>query len=374
MRRFLASLAFLTATLAAAATLPSLFYRAKEQFRLADYKGSLATLDQLQVEADKPGNEAYRAQLSPALSFYRGACFAALGRADEARTSFETYLAYQPNPQLDPSLYPPKVIAALNDARKNAQQERKTEAAAAASATPAETGSFAAAYRAFKPAADQRPDGADENWADGPVRYLLTSDQRAEYQRLSTLAERSEFVTEFWKAHDPHPETIENEFRDEFEKRVAFADARLGQEETRGSLTERGMLFVLLGPPTWAGRKPLAVGEDTADPNGMSRYNTFDVGAALKGASSAGQTAAILASMTGPANTLPESETSWREVWHYRHELLPPKISYQQVDFLFVTKRGYGRNILQRDVAAITTLEAARSMGRAGAIAQNAAK
>lgn len=373
MRRWIASLAFLAATLAAAATLPSLFYKAKEQFRLADYKGSLSTLDQLQAEADKPGNEEYRAQLSPALAFYRGACFAALGRADEARTSFETYLAYQPNPQLDPSLYPPRVIAALNDAKKGVRQERKAEAAAAASAAPAETGSFAAAYRAFKPAEDQKPDGADESWADGPVRYLLTSEQRAEYQRLSTLAERSEYVTEFWKARDPHPETPENEFRNEFEKRVAFADARLGQEETRGSLTERGMLFVLLGPPTWVGRKPLAVGEDTADPNGMSRYNSFDVDAALKGASGS-QTAAILASMTGPANTLPESETSWREVWHYRRELLPPTVSYQQVDFQFVTKRGYGRNILQRDETALATLEAARKMDRAGGVSQNAAK
>ncbi len=374
MRRFAASLAFLAATFVAAATLPSLFYKAKEQFRFADYKGSLSTLDQLQAEADKPGNEAYRAQLSPALAFYRGACYAALGQADEARASFETYLAYQPNPMLDPSLYPPRVIAALNDTRKNLQQQKKAENAAAAAATPAETGSFAAAYRSFKPAEDQRPDGADESWADGPVRYLLTADQRAEYRRLSTLAERSEYVAEFWKAHDPHPETPENEFRDEFEKRVAFADARLGQEETRGSLTERGMLFVLLGPPTWVGRKPLAVGEDTADPNGMSRYNSFDVGAALKGSPSASQSVGILASMSGPANTLPESETSWREVWHYRHELLPPTVSYQQVDFEFVTKRGYGRNILQRDETAVATLEAARTMSRSGIVAQNAAK
>jgi len=375
MRRLLISLAFLAATFAAAATLPSLFYRAKEQFRLADYKGSLATLDQLQAEADRPGNEAYRAQLSPGLAFYRGACFAALGRADEARASFETFLAYQPNPQLDPSLYPPKVIAALNDARKTAQEQRKTEAAAANTpAAPAETGSFAAAYRAFRPSQDQRSDGADENWADGPVRYLLTGSQQDAYRRLSTLAERSEFVTEFWKAHDPTPETPQNEFRDEFEKRVAFADARLGQEETRGSLTDRGMLFVLLGPPTWVGRKPLAVGEDTDDPRGMSRYNPFEATSALKGNVTASQAAAIVASMSGPANTLPESETSWREVWHYRRESLPKNVSYQQVDFQFVTKRGYGREILQRDETALTTLAAARSLGQKADVAGTAAK
>lgn len=376
MRRFAASLAFLAAASLAAATLPSLFYKAKEEFRLANYAASLQTLDRLQAEAERPGNEAYRAQLTPALAFYRGACFAALGRVDEARSSFETYLAYVPNPALDPSLYPHRVIALLDETKKSLQQKRSaptTEAPSAKAASPAETGSFFAAYRAFKPAQDQKSDGADENWADGPVRYLLTSAQRDDYKRLSTLAERTQFVEDFWKAHDPSPETPENEFRDEFERRVAFADARLGQEETRGSLTDRGMLFVLLGPPTWAGRKPIEVGEDTADPNGMSRHNSFEASAALKNASG-GQTAAILASMSGPANTLPESETSWREVWHYRRELLPSTVSYQQVDFEFVTKRGYGRNVLQRDEQALTTLEAARSLSRSGDPAPSAAK
>ena len=377
MRRFFGVVLLLAAASLSAATLPSLFYKAKEQFRLANYTASLETLGQLQAEADRPGNEAYRAQLSPALAFYRGACYAALGRNDEARASFETFLAYSPNPSLDPSLYPHRVIALLDETKKSLQQKKtgpdSESLSAAAAPEPAEAGSFAAAYRAFKPAQDQKTDGADENWANGPVRYLLTGSQREAYARLSTLAERSAFVTDFWKAHDPHPETPQNEFREEFERRVAFADARLGQEETRGSLTDRGMLFVLLGPPTWVGRKPLAIGEDTADPNGMLRYSSIEAGTALKGAT-ASQTAAVLASMSGPANTLPESETSWREVWHYRRELLPKGVSYQQVDFEFVTKRGYGKNVLQRDERALTTLDAAEALGRVGDVAQSAAK
>jgi GWxTD domain-containing protein len=371
MRRLFAPsvlIALALSVTATAATLPSLFYKAKEQFRLASYSDCLATLDSLEAEAALPGNEAYRAQLAPSLAFYRGASLAALGRADEARASFELYLTYQPNASLDPSLYPPRVLAALKDARKGMQKPGET------AQQPAETGSFAAAYRAFTPKDKEPSDGADETWADGPVRYLLTSQQRADYERLSDLASRSEFVTEFWRAHDPKPETQENEFRAEFERRVAFADIRLGQEETRGSLTDRGMLFVLLGPPTWVGRKPLAVGEDTADPQGMSRFTSFETGQALKNSASATQTSAILASMTGPANTLPESETSWREVWHYRRELLPSGVSYQQVDFEFLTKRGYGVSVLQRDEIALTTLEAAKSAGRSGELVRKAAK
>ena len=83
---------------------------------------------------------------------------------------------------------------------------------------------------------------------------------------------RSEFVTEFWKSPTRFPRRRKTSSATEFERRVAFADMRLGQDETRGSLTDRGMLFTLLGPPTWVGRKPIAIGDDTADPQGMSRF------------------------------------------------------------------------------------------------------
>ena len=64
----------LVALSASATTLQSLFYKAKEEFRLTAYANSLATLDKLQAESERPGNEADRAQLAPSLAFYRGAC------------------------------------------------------------------------------------------------------------------------------------------------------------------------------------------------------------------------------------------------------------------------------------------------------------
>ena len=45
------------------------------------------------------------------------------------------------------------------------------------------------------------------------------------------------------------------------------------------------MVFVLLGPPTWVGRKPIRTGEDVNDPKGMSMYSDQDVANALRGAS-----------------------------------------------------------------------------------------
>jgi hypothetical protein len=64
--------------------------------------------------------------------------------------------------------------------------------------------------------------------------------------------------------------------------------------------------------------------------------------------------------MTGPNNNLPEPAHSYVEVWHYRKELLPTHVPYQQVDFEFITRPGYGKNVLQRQDTSLNVLEAAR--------------
>src|SRR5712691_9783323 len=100
-----------------AATLPELFQKAKNEFRLGSYAAALATLERLEKESAQPGLEAQRAALLPGLLFYKGASQAALGRQNEARQAFEEFLPYQPNTRLDPAIYPKSVIAALESAR-----------------------------------------------------------------------------------------------------------------------------------------------------------------------------------------------------------------------------------------------------------------
>ena len=341
-----------------------LFLKAKEQFKMAQYDAALATLDALAAEAEKPGNERYRAQIPAGLAFYRGACFAALGRSDEAKEKFETFLTYQPNASLDPAAYPPKVIAALEETRTAMNVEMQK---------PAETGSLGAAYRAYVAPVEKGAEEAGEDWAEGPVRFLLTGEQKDDYERLSDPASRSEFITEFWKLRDPKAETPENEARMEFERRVAFADARFAQDETRGSLTDRGMVFVLLGPPSWVGRKPIVTGDDVADPKGMQMYSDLDVKNALRGTSPAAS-ARIYDKMTSSATKLPTSDMNYREVWHFRRELLPAGISYQQVDFEFITRAGYGQNVWNREPRTLTTLEKARTAVRSGTFTRAASR
>ena len=347
------SLLFFVGSLLAASSLLELFQKAKDQFRLGAYTEALATLSRIAAQSDQPENQSYRASLTPGIAFYRGACLAALGRDGEAREEFKVFLAFSPTVSLDPGMYPKRVIALLEQTRHELKRPGDEQPAP-------EDGSIAAAYRAYAwPSAQGLPE-LGEDWADGPVRYLLTSEERRAFSQMFNPVSRSEFVTAFWRARDPRPETIENEFRDEFEKRVAFADSHFAEDETRGSLTDRGMVFVLLGPPTYVGRKPIAAGEDSADPAGMSRFSRNDVVAADKTLGNTPSKNVAISNMTGPSNTILDSAAAWQEVWHYRKGLLPKDTPYQQVDFEFITRKGYGRNVLQREATVLNTLDAAR--------------
>src|SRR5215831_2812694 len=97
-----AVLLLLSSLAALAASLPELFQKAKEQFKLGNYKESLAAIETLDAESAKPGNEAERQKILPGLLFYKGADLAALGRADEAEQAFEGFLERAPNASIDP--------------------------------------------------------------------------------------------------------------------------------------------------------------------------------------------------------------------------------------------------------------------------------
>jgi GWxTD domain-containing protein len=347
----------LLSLLFATATLSELFQKAKTEFKLGSYSNALSTLEQLDAESSKPGLEKQREAVLPGILFYRGASLAALGKSSEAEESFEAFLTLQPGAQLDPAVYPKPVIAAIEAARRNL--EKAPEAA-----RPEETGTLAMAYRAFPRPLSHADESMREDWAEGPVRWLLTSDEKRSYPSLVEPVSRSEFIANFWRVRDPRPETSENEFREEFDKRVAFADSRFAQDEVRGSLTDRGMVFVLMGAPTYSGRRPLKTGEDRADASGLSRYSPSEIHAASGPGGSNTDRAARQTQITGPGTTIQDASTNWKEVWHYQRSNLPKEIPYPELEFTFVTKQGYGKNVLQRESDVLVALDKSRAISK----------
>ena len=169
----------------------------------------------------------------------------------------------------------------------------------------------------------------------------------------------------FWEARNPQPGNPDNAFKTAFDRRVAFADAHFVQaESTRGSMTDRGMVFVLLGPPTYVGRKPIRTGEDLNDATGLSTVGSRAAAYAQRALTAAGEPADSTGALAtdaffGPGTRAPDSSPSWREIWHYRRELLPKSVGYQQVDVDFITAAATGHGV-QRDPAARRSTAPAR--------------
>ncbi len=84
----------------------------------------------------------------------------------------------------------------------------------------------------------------------GMVSPIISKGEREVFFKLKTTEEREKFIRLFWKRRDPLPDTEENEFYQEYMKRVRFADLHFGYGTSRkGHETERGYFYLLLGPP-----------------------------------------------------------------------------------------------------------------------------
>jgi GWxTD domain-containing protein len=89
-----------------------------------------------------------------------------------------------------------------------------------------------------------------KNWANGPEGIILSKQERTAWRQLGTDEERRAFISAFWAARDPGAGAAENEYRQNFEARVAEANRLFGGEGSHdGWQTERGRFYVLLGKP-----------------------------------------------------------------------------------------------------------------------------
>jgi GWxTD domain-containing protein len=92
-----------------------------------------------------------------------------------------------------------------------------------------------------------RPD--QKSWLED-VSPIITKVERDVFLNLRTSVERDKFMAFFWKMRDKTPDTVENEFKKEYLERVRFADQTFGHDSPkRGSQTERGYYYLVLGPP-----------------------------------------------------------------------------------------------------------------------------
>ncbi len=81
------------------------------------------------------------------------------------------------------------------------------------------------------------------------ARLIMTKEEMKIFERLPDAESRKEFIADFWLKRDPDPDTPDNEYKKEFEARVEYVNKRFNKEGGPGYNTDRGRVFLLMGPP-----------------------------------------------------------------------------------------------------------------------------
>ena len=94
----------------------------------------------------------------------------------------------------------------------------------------------------------QKLDKDAKKWLE-EVRPIILPDEEKTYRELKDKGDREEFQKIFWARRDANPETPQNEFQEAYLRSKAEADAQFRVAGKRGSETDCGRVFILLGKP-----------------------------------------------------------------------------------------------------------------------------
>jgi len=91
------------------------------------------------------------------------------------------------------------------------------------------------------------PKKAYVDWLED-VKLIMTDAEKDAWTKLKTDEEREQFIPIFWGRRDPNPDTEENEFKDQFYERTAYANEHFSSGKA-GRLTDRGRIYIKFGKP-----------------------------------------------------------------------------------------------------------------------------
>jgi GWxTD domain-containing protein len=271
--------------------------RGRAALNKKDYAHAAEILSGAIPAAEKLASPEERAQALTALNFYAAIAYHAVPDEARAKEHLQAFFKEQPNARIDPKIYGQSFATFFNQVRTTP--------------TTAESVSFESLYPNYD-TITAKPPAPFVGWVATPeYQYLATADEKRTYENAHDDAARAAFIDEFWNRRDPTPGDGKNEFREQVQARIAFADYYFGSADVRGSLTDRGKIFLLLG-------KPGAIEN--------RRFRPSDGELSLQGEYEYGEA------------TL--------EVWKYPRQMLPVAIPTAGVSYLFVTHKRLGDHML----------------------------
>jgi GWxTD domain-containing protein len=110
------------------------------------------------------------------------------------------------------------------------------------------SGTLAALQRSSKAQRQEEKQDYYKSWLDEEVVYIVTAEERAVFEKLTTDEEREQFIEQFWFRRDPDPRTPSNEFKEEHYRRIAYANDHFGSGRA-GWKSDQGRIYIIHGKP-----------------------------------------------------------------------------------------------------------------------------
>ena len=115
---------------------------------------------------------------------------------------------------------------------------------------------------------------AYKDWLEKDVAYVITDEERKAFKKLATDEERERFIEEFWRRRDPDPDTDENEFKEEYYERIAYANEHFASG-IPGWKTDRGRIWIMYGKPDERETHPMGGSYDRPSYEGGGSTSTY---------------------------------------------------------------------------------------------------
>ncbi len=89
-----------------------------------------------------------------------------------------------------------------------------------------------------------------EHWLKEEVQLLITAEEKDAFLKLTDDEQKDQFIELFWARRDPTPGTRENEFREEWERRLDYVTRAYARGSvSKGWHTDMGRVHMIFGPP-----------------------------------------------------------------------------------------------------------------------------
>jgi GWxTD domain-containing protein len=287
-----------------------------------------------------------RTQALSALHFYSAMAYSAAENELRSREELETFFHLTPQiKSIDPKKFDARFVRAFTEVFNAMHNEG--------------SGTFDSVYPGYALFHQRDPKVQKvEEWGESPDLVLLgTPEDKHNWAALTDLERRKAFIETFWSRHD------QNDFRKEFLRRVAFADETFTGSRQRGALTDRGRVFVLIGPPVVIRQKPLTARESTTRIGGSLGVSDASAPSRSGDPLSAQGWHAMATDNKNIEQIAPTPILKGGvERWIYSRDQFPHGIPDAEAVFKFITQEGYGDHVLQRDFMVTKVLADAATM------------